>query len=260
MSSEKVVVERREGGVSLLMFNNPERRNAIDMEVREEMGRLLDELDNDRDTRVIVLTGKGEHFSAGGDVKDWKDFTVLEARERLKRIHVPLRKMLQMEKPFIAMVRGYAVGAGMNFTLACDIIFASEDARFSQSFVRMGLIPDAGGLCLLPVAVGLHRAKELMFTGEMIPAARAMELGMVNRVFPKEALEEETLAFARKLAQGPPVALGMTKRILNTLFLDGLEKVLEYEAQAQPFLFQTLDHKEGKTAFLEKREPRFTGK
>jgi 2-(1,2-epoxy-1,2-dihydrophenyl)acetyl-CoA isomerase len=259
MSSEKVVVERREGGVSLLMFNNPERRNAIDMEVRDEMARLLDELERDQETRVIVLMGKGEHFSAGGDVKAWKDFSVIEARDRLKRIHIPLRKMLLMEKPIIAMVRGYAVGAGMNFTLASDIVFASEDARFSQSFVRMGLIPDAGGLCLLPVAVGLHRAKELMFTGEMIHASRAQELGMVNRVIPKEALEEETLAFARRLASGPPIAIGMTKRILNTLFLDALEKVFEYEAEAQPFLFQTGDHKEGRAAFLEKREPKFTG-
>lgn len=259
MSEQRVVLDRREGGVVFVVINNPERRNAIDMEVRDELHRMFEGLERDDEARVIVLTGQGEHFCAGGDIKAWKDFTVVEAKERIRRIHRPVRKILEMEKPIIAMVKGYAVGAGMNFALACDMVFASDDARFAQSFVRVGLVPDAGGMCFLPVAVGLHRAKELMFTGELIDAHEAHSMGIVNRLFPKEKLEEETLAFARKIASGPPIAIGLIKKILNTTFLDMVEGVFEHEATGQPFCFQTTDHKEGRAAFFEKRDPRFVG-
>lgn len=184
----------------------------------------------------------------------------MEARERLEAIHRPLRGLLSLDKPVIAMVRGYAVGAGMNLALACDLVFAGETARFGQTFVRMGIIPDAGGLCLLPLAVGLHRAKEFMWSAEIIEAQTAHQLGIVNRVFPEDRLEEETLAFAQKLAKGPPIAMGLIKRILHLTFLDKLEAILEYEAQAQPLCFQTEDHKEGRRAFEEKRLPSFRGR
>lgn len=260
MTEGKLLIQREKDGVARVIINNPERRNALDVEIREEMARAFDELHDDSTVRAIVLSGRGEHFCAGGDIKEWKDFTALEARDRLRKIHKPLRKIIQIPKPVIAMVRGYAVGAGMNFVLACDVVFASEDAKFAQTFVRLGIIPDAGGLCLLPLAVGLHRAKELMFSAELIDARRAHEMGFVNRVLPTERLEEETTAFARKLAGGPPIAIGMIKKIVNLTFLHQLEHVLEHEAHAQPFCFQTEDHREGKSAFLEKRPPTFSGR
>jgi 2-(1,2-epoxy-1,2-dihydrophenyl)acetyl-CoA isomerase len=229
------------------------------MEVREALSEQLEGLARDDSVRVVVLTGAGDHFSAGGDVKDWRDFSVVEARRRLQAIHRPVRGILRLERPVIAMVRGYAVGAGMNIALACDLVFASEGARFGQTFLRMGLIPDAGGMCFLPLAVGLHKAKELMLTGEIIGAREALGLGIVNRVFPEEALEEETLAFAGRLAQGPPVAMGITKRIMNETFLRVLETVMEQESLGQPLCFQTRDHREGKAAFAERRAPCFTG-
>jgi 2-(1,2-epoxy-1,2-dihydrophenyl)acetyl-CoA isomerase len=258
--SQKIVLERREMGVVLLTIDNPQRRNALDMEMRGELAQHLEALGQDEAARVVVLAGRGEHFSAGGDVKEWKEFSVPESRRRLQAIQRPVRAILGMGKPVIAMVRGYAVGAGMNIALACDLVFASEGARFGQAFVRMGLIPDAGGLCLLPLAVGLHKAKELMFTGEIIEAREALALGIVNRILPEAELEEGTLAFAERLAQGPPIALGLMKRLMNQAFLGGLEAVMEEESLGQSLCFQTADHREGRAAFAEKRAPRFTGK
>lgn len=260
MDEPKVLVELLDANVVKVIINNPQRRNALDMEVRDLLAGSLQELEARDDVRAVILTGMGEHFSAGGDIKDWMDFNVLEGRRRIQSIHRPLRVMLSMETPLIAMVRGYAVGAAMNLVLACDVIFASEDARFGQTFARMGLVPDAGGMLLLPMVVGLHRAKELIFSAEIIDSRRAYELGMVNRVTPKEELEDQTLDFAKKLAQGPTVALGLAKRILNATFLSHMDRVLELEAQAQAICFQTQDHKEGKQAFMEKREPRFVGR
>jgi 2-(1,2-epoxy-1,2-dihydrophenyl)acetyl-CoA isomerase len=255
----KVALDRRDGGVVVLTLDNPDRRNAVDMELRESLAGHLEALQQDDSARVVVLTGRGGHFSSGGDVKEWRDFSVAEARRRLQAIQRPVRAILRLEKPVIAMIRGYAVGAGMNLALACDLLVASEGARFGQTFVRMGLIPDAGGLCLLPLAVGLHRAKELMFTGEIIEAQEALRLGIVNRVLPEETLESETLALAVRLAQGPPMALGLMKRIMNGAFLGGLEALLEQESLGQSLCFLTGDHREGKAAFAERRAPRFTG-
>jgi len=252
--------ERRDEGVVFLILHNPGRLNAIDMAMREDLATRLESLRKDAEARVVVLAGHGEHFCAGGDIKGWKDFTVVEARGRLDAIHRPLRGLLNLDKPVIAMVRGYAVGAGMNLALACDLVFAGETARFGQTFVRLGIIPDAGGLCLLPLAIGLHRAKELMWSAEIIEAREAHRLGIVNRVFPEDRLEEETLTFAQKLAKGPPLAIGLIKRILRLTFLEKLEAILEYEAQAQPLCFQTEDHKEGRRAFEEKRPPSFRGR
>jgi 2-(1,2-epoxy-1,2-dihydrophenyl)acetyl-CoA isomerase len=139
------------------------------------------------------------------------------------------------------------------------MIFASEDARFIQPFTKLGIIPDVGGLCFLPLFVGIHRAKELMLNSSTICAQEAFELGIVNKVFKKEDLENEAFSLARKIAKGPPFAMGLIKKVINSTYLNMLEMVFELESQSQPLCFQTKDHFEGKAAFFEKREPIFTG-
>jgi 2-(1,2-epoxy-1,2-dihydrophenyl)acetyl-CoA isomerase len=155
------------------------------------------------------------------------------------------------------MVNGVAAGAGFNLALACDIVFASDTARFAQSFVKVGLVPDCGGMYLLPKIVGTHKAKELMFTADLINAAKANELGLLNRVIESDKLEEETFAFAEKLLLSAPIALGMVKQTLNGMEDMTLENWLVHEADMQTLCMQTKDHQEGINAFLEKRAPEF---
>jgi 2-(1,2-epoxy-1,2-dihydrophenyl)acetyl-CoA isomerase len=166
-------------------------------------------------------------------------------------------QLQSMEIPIIAMVHGYAVGAGMNICLACDLVLASEDAIFCQSFARIGLIPDAGGLYFLPRLVGVHRAKELMFSARKIDAAEALRLGIINSVFPREALEGETLKMACSLAGGPRYAQGLIKRLMNQGLDASLPVFLEMEAAAQALCFNSPENREGVQAFLQKRSPQF---
>jgi len=261
MVAGKVIVDKREGSVALLILNNPERRNPIDPEMIGQLVQALEEMERDDGVKVIVLTGQGDHFSSGGDLKlagseEWS-IEGCRGRENSRHNAKPVRAIWQMEKPVIAMVKGYAIGGGMSLALACDIIFAADDAKFASNFLRIGLIPEMGALCFLPIAVGLNRAKELWFSAKQIDVHEAYRLGIVNQVFPKEKLEEETLSFAKEIAEMPTVAVRITKRILNATFLNMLDNILENEAQAIPFCGLTKEVKENIAAFREKRGSHF---
>jgi 2-(1,2-epoxy-1,2-dihydrophenyl)acetyl-CoA isomerase len=227
--------------------------------MREELKHALPELEADETVKVVVLTGSGRAFCAGGDIRSMEGITSPSGRDRLKNLQKLSKLMFEFEKPIIAAVNGPATGAGFHLALACDIIIASEKAKFAESFVNIGLIPDFGGFYFLPLRIGIHKAKELMLTGRLFDATEANEMGLINKVVPHESLESETMTMARALVNGPGRAYTMIKHAMNH-FPANLYTMLEIEANMQAICFETSDFKEGVSAFLEKRKPDFTGK
>jgi len=189
-----------------------------------------------------------------------KRYTAAEGRARVELLNLMVRRLVDFPKPTIAMVDGYAVGAGSNLALCCDLIVASERAKFGELFWKIGLVPDGGGTWLLPRVVGLARAKELIFTADVIDAAEAERIGLVNRVVPAAALEATTHALAEKIAAGPPAVLKMAKHMVNRAATSDLAAALDLEAFSQGMAISAEDHQEGLAAFFEKRAPRFTGR
>jgi 2-(1,2-epoxy-1,2-dihydrophenyl)acetyl-CoA isomerase len=248
-------------GVATLTLNRPEVRNALNMTMRRDLEVALAQLDEARDVRVVVVRGAGEHFCAGGDVKLMRDhpMTAAEGQSRVEAINRAILALARLRVPTIAMVDGAAAGAGCNLALACDLVVASDRARFGELFARIGLIPDAGGTFFLPRRVGLARAKELIFTADMIDAREAERVGLVNRVVPAAALEAETYALARRIADGPPRVLAAAKALLDRASGLDLQSALHWEALTQGEMIAAADHREGLRAFFEKRPPRFTG-
>lgn len=254
------VLEERQGHVAIVKMNKPDVRNALAMEMRMELLDALEKAEQDDDIRVIILTGEGKAFSAGGDLSALKEMKALEGRKRLQASHPLILKILEMEKPIIAAVNGAAAGAGFSLALLCDFIVASERAFFVQSFVNVGLIPDFAALHFLPMLIGPQKAKELMFMGERISAEEARQIGIVNRVVSSESMLAEAKDVAEKMAAKAPVSIGMTKKIMNNHINRDLKVLLEMEAQGQDLCFQSQDFKEGVSAFFEKRQPNFIGK
>ena len=260
MTYKAILVDRADG-VATVSFNRPEARNALDVTMREELATALDELEADGAIRVAILTGAGGHFSAGGDVKSMtRRHTAAEGRARVEMLNRFVLRLFNFPKPTIAMVDGFAVGAGCNIALGCDLVIASDRARFGEVFAKIALVPDGGGTWLLPRLVGLARAKELVFTADIIDAARALELGLVNRVVPAAALEATTRELAARIAGGPPHTLALAKSLLNRSATMDLAGSLELEAHAQAQAITSEDHAEGVRAFLEKRPPKFSGR
>jgi 2-(1,2-epoxy-1,2-dihydrophenyl)acetyl-CoA isomerase len=255
MGYQTILVDRADA-VATVAFNRPGARNAIDLAMREELTHALDELAGDPGVRVLILTGAGGHFSAGGDVKTMgRRHTAAEGRARVESLNRFVTRLFHFTKPTIAMVDGFAVGAGCNIALSCDLIVASDRARFGEVFAKIGLVPDGGGTWLLPRLAGLNKAKELVFTADVFDAAEALRIGLVNRVVAAAELESAT----RALAAMPPQALALAKTLLNRSPEVGLAAGLEAEAHAQAQAITTDDHAEGVRAFLEKRPPRFSG-
>jgi 2-(1,2-epoxy-1,2-dihydrophenyl)acetyl-CoA isomerase len=252
-------VDRTPNGVVTLTMNRPEKKNAMNSAMFEELLAVFREVDASTTDRVLVITGAGDAFCSGADLADRGSDT----RHPLQRLHWVGNIALALHripKPVIAKVNGVAVGAGMNLALGCDLIVASETARFSEIFVRRGLSIDFGGSWVLPRLIGMHRAKELALLGEIISAKEAAELGLVNRVVPADQLDAVVGEWAARLAAGPPIALSMTKRLVSESFNVTMEEALEAEGLAQTVNNATEDAREAIKAFLEKREPRFIGK
>jgi 2-(1,2-epoxy-1,2-dihydrophenyl)acetyl-CoA isomerase len=260
MAEPTVLVEQADG-IARLTLNRPEVRNALDLTMREELETALRGLEADPQVRVLVLSGAGEHFCAGGDVKFMQAhrMTAAEGRDRVEAMNRAILALARFRTPTIAMVDGFAVGAGCNLALACDLVVASDRARFGEIFARIGLIPDGGGIHFLPRRVGLAKAKELVFTAEVIPAAEAERIGLVNRVVPSAELGPEALGLARRIAEGPSGVHAMAKALLNRSLALDLETSLCWEALAQGMMIESDDHREGLAAFFEKRAPRFSG-
>src|SRR5262245_26082106 len=256
---DTLVIARADNGVVTLTLNRPERKNAMNATMFNELLDAFREIDAAPDDRVLVITGAGDAFCSGADLSDRGKDT----RHALQRLHWVADIALALHripKPVIAKVNGVAVGAGMNLALGCDLIVASEHARFSEIFARRGLTIDFGGSWLLPRLVGMHRAKELALLADIISAKEAAEMGMVNRVVPADQLDAFVADWANRLAAGPPLALGMTKRLLSNSFSMTMDEALEAEGMAQSVNFGTEDTAEAIRAFLEKREPKFKGR
>jgi 2-(1,2-epoxy-1,2-dihydrophenyl)acetyl-CoA isomerase len=261
MGYQSLLVDRVDG-VATLTMNRPEARNALDIRMREELVEALEEIERDPAMRVVILTGASGHFSAGGDVKTMaaRRHTAAEGRERVELLNRFVLRLFNFPKPTIAMVDGFAVGAGCNIALGCDMIIASDRAKFGEVFIKIGLVPDGGGTWLLQRLVGLAKAKEMVLTGDIIDAAEAFRIGLVNRVVPAAELERITRALAAKIATGPPIAATLAKSLLNRAATVDLAAALEGEAFGQSNAISTEDHAEGVRAFLEKRAPRFQGR
>lgn len=263
--SYKCLLYEKHQGIATLTLNRPECLNALGDTLREDLYDAILRTSQDSEVRVMVITGAGRGFCAGGDVKAM-DAAKAAGRERplLEKL-APLRDkvllaMQEAPQPIIAAVNGPAAGAGMNLALACDIRIAATTAKFGETFVKRGLHVDWGGTYLLPRLVGMAKACELIFTGELIGAEEALALGLVNRVVPPERLLPETYALAQQIAAGPPVAIRLLKRALYRNQHADLRTALEFETYAQNICFETADAREGIRAFVEKRPPVFQGR
>lgn len=226
-------------------------------QMREELKHFFTNVKYHDEVKVIILTGEGNSFSAGGDLSTLNDIDAILGRKRLQAGHDMIKAILNLEKPVIAAVNGAAAGAGFSLAIACDMIIASRSAIFIQSFVKVGLIPDLGSIYFLPKLVGRQRALELMFLGEKITAEQAAKMGIVNHIVEDETLLDTVNDFAKKLVEGPKLALGIMKKFVNTNICSALDESLELEALGQSLCFDSADFKEGVQAFLEKRKPIF---
>lgn len=250
-----------ERGIATVTLNRPENLNAINLEMLDELLRAIFSCTNNRDVRVIILRGEGRAFSSGGDIKVMEQILNQDAytfmRDWIHRVHLLEMQLRTIPKPVIASVHGVASGQGMNMALACDLRIASESATFNQSFVRLGLTSE--GTYFLPRLVGVGKATELFFTGDTLTAAEALSLGMLNRVVPDGRLEEETTAWAARMAEGPTEALGRTKLLINSGYRNQLDQHLAQESTLIAETARSGDFKEAVKAFLEKRDPKFSG-
>ena len=252
----------RKNSVVTVTINQPTKKNAIDRSMWDGLTEIFREIAANANDRVVVVTGAGQDFCSGADLSarggaNQEQVHQLAAMRRVNDACIALQRMPQ---PTIAKVRGVAVGAGCNLALGCDLVVAAENARFSEIFVRRGLSLDFGGSWVLPRRIGMHRAKELAFFGEIIGASDAFEMGLVNRVLPENEIDQFVDEWASRLAAGPPIALAQTKRLLNNSLNVTLEEALDDEAAAQTVNFSTSDTAEAMRAFIEKRDPKFTGK
>ncbi|MDA0280494.1 MAG: enoyl-CoA hydratase [Proteobacteria bacterium] len=254
-------------GIATLTMNRPEARNALSMDMRSELCNALHDVEIDASVRCVVLKGAGDHFMAGGDVKGMGE-TIKKSADEIKKefmlrihdLHPIMFAMRRMPKPIIASCRGAAAGAGVSMALACDLVIAAEDAFFTLAYCKIGTSPDGSSSFHLPRAVGIKRAMEIALLGDRFSAQTAKDIGMINFVVPNDELESETQKLATRLAAGPTHVYGNTK----ALFYRSLESEFESQLQAEAEYFSDCasrpDFKEGVTAFIEKREPRFTGK
>jgi 2-(1,2-epoxy-1,2-dihydrophenyl)acetyl-CoA isomerase len=256
---ETIVVERAEGIVTVTL-NRPERKNAINGVMWNELLETFEEVSDRADDRVMVVTGAGGAFCSGADIGG--DRSGEQPHQLLAMRHVAdvALELHRMPKPTIAKVNGVAVGAGLNMALGCDLIVASDEARFSEIFARRGLSIDFGGSWLLPRLIGLHKAKELALFADIISAKEALDIGLVNRVVPAADLDRFVDDWASRLAAGPPLTLSMTKTMLNNAFMVSMDQALEDEGRCQTVNFGTADTAEAMMAFVEKRDPVFKGR
>lgn len=263
--SESVKYEQDDGVVTLTL-NEPATRNAISPAIVEQLVAYCARINQDMSVRCVVVTGAGEGFSSGGNVKEMRDraglFSGTPAEIRRGYQHgiqrIPLA-MYDLEVPSIAAVNGFAVGAGCDLSLMCDIRIAADNAEFAESFMRVGLVSGDGGAWFLPRVVGLSRAYEMTFTGNFIKASQALEWGLVSRVVPKAELLPEAQKLARQIAAYPAQSIRMCKKLVRDAGAIGLPTHLEMAASMQALIQHTADQHEAVTAFLEKRKPVFKG-
>lgn len=261
--SEEVLIVERDGAVAVLTMNRPQAKNALDTELHQALGARLTEIADDASVRAVVLTGAGGAFCSGADLKSafaenpnaLSDIDVI-----IEQYHRMIRAIVGAPKPVIAMVDGCAVGFGCDLALACDMRLISSEAYFQEKFVRIGLMPDGGGTFWLPRLIGLGRAMEYILTGDPISAEQALAFGIANRVVPAAELREQTMRLAHTLAKGPPLAYAEIKRAVRSSLGGTIDTALEMERAGQIRCLRSSDCMEGVMAWMQKRDPAFTGK
>ncbi|GLQ06536.1 enoyl-CoA hydratase/isomerase family protein [Sneathiella chinensis] len=265
--TDHLLVEKS-NGIATLTMNRPEVRNALSLEMREELFRQMVALETDDTVRCIVIKGAGEHFMAGGDVKTFAELVKTHSGEerqkmfeaRIHNLSPTIFAMRRMEKPIIGAVQGGAAGFGLSLAMACDLVVAADNAFFTMAYVNIATTPDGSGTYSLPRMVGLKKAMEIAMLGDRFDAEEAYRLGLVNKVVPVADMEGETARLARRLANGPTVAIGRTKKLLQASLNNSLETQLALEAENFAACAVTDDWAEGVTAFAEKRKTEFKGK
>ncbi len=249
-----------QGSVAVVTMNRPEALNALSLQLSIDLKQAFGQAISDS-ARAVVLTGSGRAFCSGGDLREMKSMWEREGRieafleDPLKALHDVILLIRETPIPFVAAVNGVCAGAGTNFALACDLIIAADDASFNEAFVRIGLSPDCGGTFFLPRAIGEKIAAELFMLGGTVDSKRALEIGMINRVVPADALLDEAGNLAAKLAAGPTDSIGRIKRMLNASFSNNLRRQLDLEHECQIESGKSADFKEGVSAFFEQRPP-----
>ncbi len=257
MDYENVIVER-DGTLGVVTLNRPQALNALSYGLVKDLSLAMQELDQDAAVRVIIVTGGNKVFAAGADIKEMADRGPFD--ERIQERLAYRDQINKIAKPVIAAVNGFALGGGCELAMSCDIVVAAESARFGQPEVNLGIIPGSGGTQRLAHLLGKHRAMELILTGDMLSAADAERLGMVNRVVPAELCLEEAKNIGRKIAAKPQLAINAAKEAVLKSANSGLDEGLEFERKSFYLLFASEDRTEGMKAFLEKRKPEFHGK
>jgi enoyl-CoA hydratase len=261
MMAYETILSEKDGPVAVLTINRPDKLNALNQTVLAELLQALSEAACDDGVAAIVLTGAGhKSFVAGADIGAMAKMTVTEGRAFADLGHGLGDSIANCPKPVIAAVNGFAFGGGTELAIACDVIYASEKAKFGQPEVKLGVIPGFGGTQRLARLVGLQKAKELIFTGDTIDAAEALRIGLACAVFPPAELLGKAKDLGKRIAAAGPLAVGQAKRAMNHGYDLALSSALELEKQTFCMLFGTLDQKEGMGAFLEKRKPAFKGR
>ena len=247
-------------GIATLTFNRPKALNALNDQLLDELSAALDEVDADEEIRVLILTGAGEKsFVAGADITELATFNTLQGKLFSRKGQLIISRLQELAIPVIAAVNGFALGGGSEMALACDFIYASENAMFGLPEITLGIIPGFGGTQRLPRLIGLNRAKEMIFTGKLLPAAEAQNIGMVNQVFTQGSLMEETLKIARAIAAKGKVSLRAAKQAINSGLNVDLATGCQIEGDAFAICMASEDGQEGTRAFIEKRKPVFKG-
>lgn len=260
MSGNEILYGKQEG-IATLTLNRPDKMNALSFNMINQWVEALEECRRDSEVKVVVLTGVGKAFSSGGDIATMgvKEQSPLDSKNFLwKHMHRVAFALEDLDKPVIAAVNGVSIGAGLDMALMCDLRFAADTARFSEGYVRVGLVPGDGGAYFLPRLVGTAKALELLWTGDFIDAQEALRIGMVNRVYPADKLLDETYAFVERLVNGPEVAIRVIKRAVYQCLKTDLRTSLDLISSHFAVIQFTEDHMEGIRAFKEQRKPHFT--
>jgi enoyl-CoA hydratase/carnithine racemase len=261
--SEPHILYRIEGQVAIITINRPEAKNAFSPEMITLWRQFLEEARADNNVRVIIVTGKGDTFCSGGDIQDMAEGKLRswDMKKFLwEGVHRIILTLEDLDKPIIAAINGAAMGAGLDMAIMCDLRVCSDTAKLAESYIMMGLIPGDGGAYFLPRLVGIAKAMELLFTGDVLSAQKALEIGLVNCVVPHDQLIKETMILAEKIAKKPPLAIRMMKRAVYQSQMSTLRSHLDYISSQMALLSETHDHQEAARSFLERRKPIFIGK
>jgi len=257
----KFLLYSQEAGIGIVTINRPKTLNALNADVWDELYRLFQEIEDDPEVRVVIITGSGDKaFVAGADIAAMKPRDTVQIRSFAAKNRRASDRIYTVSKPVIAAVNGFALGGGLELAMCCDLIIAADNAKFGQLEINLGITPGGGGTQRLPRLIGMTRAKELIYTGEMIDADTAFSWGLVNKVVPADNLMAEAKELAQKLLSKSSITLARAKKAITTGVNMDLASGLDLEEQCFSLCFGTEDQKEGMGAFLEKRKPQFKGK